>query len=57
MRTPRSRDAALFSEFGSGVPSYTADTHHRALRVEGGWLEVPNDHTRVLAGAAEAVGQ
>ena len=47
--------AALLSELGSGVLSYTAGGHHRSLRVEGGWLEVKDDHARVLATAAQPV--
>ena len=44
--------AAMLSELGSGVLSYTADGHRRSLRIEGGWLEVSNDRARVLATAA-----
>jgi len=46
--------AALLSELGSGVLSYTTEGHHRSLRVNGGWLEVSGDHAWVLASAAEA---
>ena len=46
--------AALLSELGSGELSYTMDGgRHRSLKVEGGWLEVLNDHARVLATTAE----
>jgi F-type H+-transporting ATPase subunit epsilon len=45
--------AALLAELGAGVLSYTANGHPGSLRVEGGWLEVANDHARVLATAAE----
>jgi len=44
--------AAMLSELGSGVLSYTADGHNRSLHIAGGWLEVSNDHARVLATAA-----
>jgi F-type H+-transporting ATPase subunit epsilon len=46
--------AALLSELGSGVLSYTANGRLRSLRVEGGWLEVLDDHARVLATTAQA---
>ncbi len=46
--------AALLSELGAGVLSYTAEGHHRAIRVNGGWLEISNDRARVLATTAEA---
>ncbi len=44
--------AALLSELGSGVLSYTADGRRRSLHIDGGWLEVSNDHARVLATTA-----
>jgi len=47
--------ASLLSELGSGTLSYTAGGHHRSLRIEGGWLEVSNDHARVLATTAQPV--
>ncbi len=46
--------AALLSELGAGVLSYTAEGRRRSLKVEGGWLEVSNDQARVLATKAEA---
>ncbi len=49
--------ASLLSELGSGVLSYTTEGHRRSLRVDGGWLEVSNDHARVLATTAEAAGE
>ncbi len=48
--------AALLSELGSGELSYTAGGRRRSLTVEGGWLEVSDDHARVLATKAEAPG-
>lgn len=45
--------AALVSALGAGVLSYVCDGRLRSLRVEGGWLEVFNDHARVLADSAE----
>jgi F-type H+-transporting ATPase subunit epsilon len=45
--------AALLSELGAGVLSYTADGRQRSFRVQGGWLEVSNDRARVLADSAE----
>ena len=45
--------AALLSELGAGVLSYTADGRHRSLHIDGGWLEVSNDRARVLATTAE----
>jgi len=49
--------AALLSELGSGVLSYSTEGRRRSLRIDGGWLEVSNDHARVLATAAEALGE
>ena len=45
--------AALLSELGDGVLSYRADGHQRQLTVRGGFLEVLENHVRVLADAAE----
>jgi F-type H+-transporting ATPase subunit epsilon len=45
--------AALLAELGSGELSYVIGGHRRSMRVEGGWLEVSNDHARVLATAAQ----
>jgi F-type H+-transporting ATPase subunit epsilon len=47
--------AALLGELGEGVLSYRVDGHHRQLSVHGGFLEVLDDHVRVLADAAERV--
>jgi len=49
--------AALLSELGAGVLSYPTEGGRRSVRIEGGWLEVSNDHVRVLATSAEAVGE
>jgi F-type H+-transporting ATPase subunit epsilon len=46
--------ASLLSELGSGVLSYTTGGPRRSLRIDGGWLEVSNDHARVLATTAQA---
>ena len=47
--------AALLSELGSGELSYTAEGgRRRALKIEGGWLEVHDNRVRVLATTAEA---
>lgn len=45
--------AALLSELGTGQLSYLADTGPCALRISGGWVEVLDDHIRVLADEAE----
>ncbi|HWR49794.1 MAG TPA: hypothetical protein VN428_01715 [Bryobacteraceae bacterium] len=44
--------AALLSELGAGDLSYTVGGHKRTLKIDGGWLEVSNDHVRVLATTA-----
>ncbi|MGE5648338.1 MAG: hypothetical protein ACM336_21375 [Acidobacteriota bacterium] len=49
--------AALLAELGSGELSYVAGGRRRAMKVEGGWLEVANDHARVLATSAEKRGE
>lgn len=45
--------AALLGELGNGVLTYRADGHQRQITVRGGFLEVLDDHVRVLADAAE----
>lgn len=45
--------AALLSELGAGVLSYVADSGARSFRIAGGWVEVLDDHIRVLADEAE----
>jgi F-type H+-transporting ATPase subunit epsilon len=47
--------AALLGELGNGVLTYRADGHQRQVTVRGGFLEVLDDHVRVLADAAERV--
>ena len=49
--------AALLSELGEGELSYVADGRRRALRIEGGWVEVSGERTRVLADSAETTEQ
>jgi F0F1-type ATP synthase epsilon subunit len=41
------------AELGSGELSYVTGGHRRSMQVEGGWLEVSNDHARVLATSAQ----
>jgi len=43
----------LLSELGSGAMTYTADGRERVLALDGGWVEVNEDHVRVLATIAE----
>jgi len=45
--------AALLGELGSGVLVYLVRGERRSLAVHGGFLEVFEDHVRVLADAAE----
>jgi F-type H+-transporting ATPase subunit epsilon len=45
--------AALLSQLGTGFLSYTAGGRKRYLSVQGGLVEVSNDHVRVLANIAE----
>ena len=45
--------APLLSALGAGELSYLCDRRRRALRVEGGWVEVSGDRVRVLASSAE----
>ncbi len=46
--------AALLAELGAGELSYLAGGLRRSLRVAGGWVEILNDHVRVLADTAES---
>jgi F-type H+-transporting ATPase subunit epsilon len=48
--------AALLAELGSGALTYTTAGQRRSLTVSGGWLEVADDHVRVLADRAEEAG-
>ncbi len=45
--------AALLSELGAGELSYVCGGRKRALTIDGGWVQVANDHVRVLANTAE----
>src|ERR1035437_641373 len=45
--------AALLGELGTGSLSYTAGGQKRYLAIDGGFLEVLDDHVRVLADLAE----
>jgi len=45
--------AALLSELGIGFLTYNMSGRRRQLAVHGGFLEVLEEHVRVLAGAAE----
>jgi F-type H+-transporting ATPase subunit epsilon len=45
--------AALVSGLGAGVLSYVCDGRLRSLRVNGGWIEICDDHARVLADSVE----
>jgi F-type H+-transporting ATPase subunit epsilon len=49
--------AALLSELGSGELSYTAEGRRRSMQIEGGWVEVAQDHARVLANTASEPGE
>ena len=44
--------AALLSELGSGQLTYSGDKGSGGLRISGGWVEVLDDHVRVLADEA-----
>ena len=45
--------AALLSELGEGTLSVTADGQTRSFTVTGGYVEVRDNHVRVLADSAE----
>ncbi len=45
--------AALLGQLGAGALSYTVAGHAHYLAVDGGFLEVLDDHVRVLADSAE----
>ena len=49
--------APLLGELGIGFLSYTVATGRRYLAVHGGFLEILEDHVRVLADAAERAGE
>jgi len=37
--------------------SYAVEGRRRALKIDGGWVEVADDHVRVLANTAEKSGE
>jgi F-type H+-transporting ATPase subunit epsilon len=45
--------AALLSELGEGLLSVTADGQTRNFTVHGGYVEIRDNHVRVLADSAE----
>ena len=45
--------AALLGQLGAGALSYTAAGQQRYLAVDGGFVEILDDHVRVLADSAE----
>jgi len=45
--------AALLSQLGTGSLCYTVVGRKRCISVQGGFVEVSNDHVRVLANVAE----
>ena len=45
--------AAMLSELGTGFLNYTAGGRKRYLSIRGGFVEVLEDHVRVLANVAE----
>ena len=48
--------AALLAELGAGELSYAVEGRRRALKIDGGWVEVADNHVRVLATTAEKSG-
>jgi F-type H+-transporting ATPase subunit epsilon len=49
--------AALLAELGAGELSYLVEGRRRAVKIDGGWVEVGGDHVRVLANTAEKAGE
>lgn len=49
--------AALLSELGIGELSYVTANARHTLSVADGWVEVRNNHVRVLAGRAERANE
>jgi F-type H+-transporting ATPase subunit epsilon len=45
--------AALLAELGAGELTYVCGGRRRGLRIDGGWVQISNDHARVLANSAE----
>ena len=54
---PHDGARALLAELGAGELSYAVEGRRRALKIDGGWVEVANDHLRVLAATAEKTGE
>ena len=49
--------AALLSELGVGELSFVTAAGRRTVFVAGGWVQILNDHVRVLADRAEDTGE
>jgi F-type H+-transporting ATPase subunit epsilon len=49
--------APLLSELGTGELSYRASDGRRSIVVAGGWVQVLNNHVRVLADRAETANE
>ena len=49
--------AALLGLLGTGLLAYTASGGKRYLAIQGGFVEVSEDHVRVLADIAEPAGE
>ena len=49
--------APLLSELGTGELSYTTSAGRRSIVVSGGWLQVLQNHVRVLADRAELANE
>jgi F-type H+-transporting ATPase subunit epsilon len=49
--------AALLAELGAGELSYAVEGRRRGLKIDGGWVEVADEHVRVLATTAEKSGE
>jgi F-type H+-transporting ATPase subunit epsilon len=45
--------AALLSELGAGALTVTASGHTRTFQITGGYVEIRDNHVRVLADKAE----
>ena len=49
--------AALLSEMGTGLLSYTGGEGRRTMFVSGGWLQILDDHVRVLTDRSEMANE
>jgi F-type H+-transporting ATPase subunit epsilon len=49
--------AALVAEMGTGVLTYAAASGRGSVAVNGGWLEILDNHVTVLADTAERAGE